>query len=44
MITGLEIIDTWNMTITAVQELVRGDYRIELPNKQYMALRITAVN
>ncbi|WP_342479968.1 DUF5060 domain-containing protein [Paenibacillus sp. FSL L8-0340] len=40
----LEIIDTWNMTITAVQELVRGDYRIELPNKQYMALRITVVN
>ncbi|MEK5027895.1 DUF5605 domain-containing protein [Paenibacillus sp. FSL M7-1046] len=40
----IEIIDTWNMTITAVQELVRGDYRVELPNKQYMALRITVVN
>ena len=36
----VEIIDTWNMTITPVQNKFSGHSLIELPQKPYIALRI----
>lgn len=38
----VEIIDTWNMTITDAG-IFKGWFKIELPSRQYMALRITRV-
>ena len=35
----VEVIDTWNMTITPAG-IHRGKTRIELPGRQYMALRV----
>lgn len=35
----VEVIDTWNMTITPVGTF-RGKFRVELPGREYMALRI----
>lgn len=52
----VDVIDTWNMTITPVKELFeitdRGRYtyvcsynpKVELPGREYMALRITKAN
>ncbi len=37
----VEIIDTWNMTITPVEKTFSGRSLIELPGKPYMAVRIT---
>jgi hypothetical protein len=37
---NVEIIDTWNMTITPVQKKFSGRSLIELPQKPYIALRI----
>lgn len=37
---NVEIIDTWNMTITSVQKKFSGRSLIELPQKPYIALRI----
>jgi hypothetical protein len=37
----VEIIDTWNMTITPVQKSFSGRSLIELPGRPYIALRIT---
>ena len=39
----LEIIDTWNMTIKPVKGTFQGKCRVELPTRQYMAARFTAV-
>ena len=39
----IEIIDTWEMTITKVDGIYSGVTRVELPSKPYMALRITMV-
>ena len=36
----VEIIDTWEMTITPLPGEYSGKCRIELPAKQYIALRI----
>jgi hypothetical protein len=36
----VEIIDTWNMTITPLQKKLSGRSLIELPQKPYIALRI----
>ena len=38
----IEVIDAWNMTIDLVGTF-KGNCRIELPGKSYMALRITRV-
>lgn len=35
-----DIIDTWDMTITEAG-IYSGDFRIDLPGKQYMAVRLT---
>ena len=37
----VEIIDTWDMTITPIQKKFSGRSLIELPQKPYMAVRIT---
>ncbi len=39
----VEIIDTWNMTITPVEKKFSGRSLIELPAKPYMALRIIKI-
>ncbi len=36
-----EIIDTWEMTITQVQKILRGNVDLELPGKPFIAVRIT---
>jgi len=38
----IEIIDTWNMTITKVNGLYSGNTTVKLPSKPYIALRVTA--
>jgi hypothetical protein len=37
----VEIIDTWNMTITPIEKSFSGYCLIELPSKPYIAIRIT---
>jgi hypothetical protein len=39
----VEIIDTWNMTITPVEGTFVGKKPIKLPDKPYLALRIRAI-
>ena len=38
----VEIIDTWNMTITSAG-IRRSATRVDLPGKQYMAIRIKSI-
>lgn len=38
----IEIIDTWNMTITKVDGLHSGNTTVKLPSKPYIALRVIA--
>ena len=37
-----EVIDTWNMTITPAGTF-RGKFRVDLPGREYMAVRIRRV-
>ncbi|WP_217231506.1 DUF5605 domain-containing protein [Streptomyces anulatus] len=39
----IDVIDTWNMTVDALPGTHTGTVRVELPGREYMALRITAV-
>ena len=39
----VEIIDTWNMTITDCGIMARENLRVDLPGRQYMAVRFTVV-
>jgi hypothetical protein len=41
---NVEIIDTWNLTITALQKKYSGRSMIELPAKPYIAVRIVKQN
>ncbi len=41
---NVEIIDTWNMTITPIEKKFSGHSLIELPSKPYMAVRIIKQN
>lgn len=36
----IELIDTWNMTVKKLPGVYRGSIRAELPEKQYMAIRM----
>jgi len=38
-----DIIDTWNMTITKIEEIIDNKSVINLPGKPYMALRLTKI-
>lgn len=40
----IDIIDTWDMTITELSETYCGDFRIDMPGKQYIAIRMTRVD
>lgn len=37
----VDIIDTWNMTITEVAGSFEGTFRVDLPGRPYMAVRLT---
>jgi hypothetical protein len=37
----VDIIDTWNMTVTRLRGTVSGHCRIDLPRRQFMAVRFT---
>ncbi|GAA3626522.1 DUF5605 domain-containing protein [Nonomuraea rosea] len=37
----VEVIDTWNMTITPIDEALEGHAEIKLPRRPYLALRIS---
>lgn len=39
----IDVIDTWDMTITGAKGLYEGQCRVEMPGKQYMALRIQKI-
>ena len=38
----VDVIDTWNMTIETLPETFEGRFRIELPGRQYVAVRLVA--
>jgi hypothetical protein len=38
---AVDVIDTWNMTVERVAERASGKVRVELPGRQYMAIRLT---
>lgn len=38
----VDIIDTWNMTIDTLPETVEGRFRLELPGRQFIAVRLRA--
>jgi hypothetical protein len=39
----VDVIDTWNMTVERIAGTVRGRFRIDLPGRPYLAVRLTAV-
>jgi hypothetical protein len=39
---AVDVIDTWNMTVEPVEGSFEGRFRIDLPGRQYMAVRLTA--
>ena len=39
----IELIDTWDMTVEKLPRPYAGSVRIELPQKQYMAVRMRKV-
>jgi hypothetical protein len=39
----VEVIDTWEMTINELEDVYEGNFRIELPGKQFMAVRMTKI-
>lgn len=39
----VDIIDTWNMTIEEVPGVYEGTFRIDLPSRPYMAVRMRAI-
>ena len=39
----IDIVDTWNMTIETLPETYEGRFSIDLPGRQYMAIRLRAI-
>jgi len=39
----VDIIDTWNMTINELDSTYKGQFRIDLPGKQYIAVRMRKI-
>ncbi len=39
----VDVIDTWNMTILELPDIYEGEFRIELPDRLYMAVRMRMV-
>lgn len=40
---SVEVIDTWNMTVEKLAGTYEGNFRVELPGKQYMAVRLVKI-
>jgi hypothetical protein len=40
----VDVIDTWNMTIERLPEILEGSMRVDLPARPYMAIRLVAVD
>ncbi|WP_372638321.1 DUF5605 domain-containing protein [Cohnella sp.] len=40
----VDVIDTWNMTVTRQEGVYEGIFRVELPGRPYMAVRLTKMN
>lgn len=40
----IEVIDTWNMTIDEMEGEFEGLFRVALPGRQYMAIRMTKIS
>jgi hypothetical protein len=40
----IDVIDTWDMTVTTVPGVFSGTARVELPGRQYMAVRLRRVS
>jgi hypothetical protein len=40
----VDVVDTWNMTVTRLPGEHSGTFRVDLPGRQYMALRFIAVD
>ncbi|WP_397386845.1 DUF5605 domain-containing protein [Paenibacillus sp. BIC5C1] len=38
-----EVIDTWKMTIHELPDVYEGDFRLSLPGRKYMAVRLSKV-
>lgn len=39
----VDVIDTWNMTVETLPQTFEGAFRIDLPSRQYMMLRVRTV-
>ena len=39
----VEVIDTWNMTVEKLPGTASGRFVVDLPGRQYMAIRLTRV-
>ncbi|WP_128661002.1 DUF5605 domain-containing protein [Paenibacillus sp. 598K] len=39
----VDVIDTWGMTVRTLDQTFEGNFRIDLPGKQYMAVRLIRV-
>jgi hypothetical protein len=39
----VDVIDTWNMTVERLEGTVEGFFQVPLPGRQFMAVRVTAV-
>jgi hypothetical protein len=40
----VEVIDTWDMTIESRPGTVQGECTVPLPGREFMAIRLTAVD
>ena len=40
----VDIIDTWEMTINELEGTYSGEFRIDMPGKQYIAIRMIRIN
>lgn len=40
----LDVIDTWNMTVETLPGKYAGEFRIELPGREFIALRMTVID
>ncbi|MHB9032325.1 MAG: DUF5605 domain-containing protein [Anaerolineae bacterium] len=39
----IDLLDTWNMTVTCLQEAASGRVQVELPGRKYLALRLVRI-
>jgi len=39
----VDVIDTWNMTVEKVEGVREGTFRVDLPARPYMAVRVRRI-